>query len=303
MLVNIVMEVILKGSRVTCTMSQKNRKETITYVVFAVIVLAGALLLLDSKGRSAYSSLMTLSAAIQCLGFYFLFAQVMQGATSCVSMRMLSLHLIVFVFRLYATWLYEAYVPSDWSGDWLYQAIETISLASTIAMMAMILKDKKDSISEGDGYGTLAFIVIAAIAAYHYHPTLNFDFKGDYPWTFGLYLETFVMMPQLFILAKDRVEVEDLKGISNFLACTFASKLFMLRFYIRVATHINVKSKNYSGYVIVASYIIQCVLLADFMYLYLKSIRKSSAVRMACSATKVASDLLRGFISEFLGTR
>ena len=84
------------------------------YVIFTVACCCGALLFTDLK----FSSLMTFSAAIQCLGFCVLLLQVVRGrGIASISVRTLVLYVILFTFRLYATCFYESYIPVDLDRD------------------------------------------------------------------------------------------------------------------------------------------------------------------------------------------
>ena len=125
------------------------------------------------------------------------------------------------------------YVPGDWSGDYLYQLIEASSLAMAMAAIAKMISGSKDDLSTEDGCTSLVFIAVAAVAAYQVHPCMNYDFYPDAAWAFSVYLEVFAMLPQLLLLAKGRREVEATKGLSHFIACTFASKCSMVRFFAK----------------------------------------------------------------------
>ena len=103
------MDLILRGTRRVETFNNENPVESRAYVVFSVIVCIGALMLLDKRERLVFSSLMTFSVAVQCLGYYFLLMHVIRGGTRSVSMQTLGLQVIAFIFRLYVICFYEGY--------------------------------------------------------------------------------------------------------------------------------------------------------------------------------------------------
>jgi uncharacterized protein with PQ loop repeat len=294
MLVVSMMELILTGAKKMETFSQKNPVESRAYMLFGFIVCVGALMLLNN-GRSTFSSLMTFSVAVQQLGYWLMLNHVIRGGMRSTSMWTLGISIIVLTFRLYATCLFDAYVPGDWSGDYIYQLIEAISLATLITAVVKKMMAREDESSREDGWCSLIFIGLAGFAAYHVHPNMNDDFEGDVSWTFSVYLETFAMMPQLFLFARDKVDMESMTGLSHFIACTFVSKAVMVRFFMKNYVIMKTdESKVHAGLPILGAYTIQCLLLADFMYIYVRNVRRHSIA-------KVVLRLIRGFAVDAMG--
>lgn len=72
-------------------------------------------------------------------------------------------------------------------------------------------------------------VIAAFVLALVVHPTLNQSLIADVSWTFALYVETFSMAPQLFMMGKVGGEVEALT--SHYVASIAASKFFVFLFW------------------------------------------------------------------------
>merc|ERR1719446_1771581 len=95
----------------------------LSYTVFFV----GAITLYNVLS-AGFSSFLTLSAGLQCLGFVLLTMQVHnKRATTGLSGKMLAMYGLTFCFRLSSTVHLNGYLPVDQTGDWAYQAIEICS--------------------------------------------------------------------------------------------------------------------------------------------------------------------------------
>jgi hypothetical protein len=264
-----VMQMIIKATKKSEKFSRKNQEECVAYVIFTIVCCCGGLLLTDLK----FSALMTFSAAFQCLGFALLLLQVIRGrGTTSVSLRTLVLYVLVLSFRLYATCLYESYIPMDRSGDYLYQMIEATSLILVIATLYKMSKVFEDDFPHEDKFGIVGLIVVCGVAAMYLHPSLNEAFMADTSWTFSVYLESLAMVPQLFLLTKLGGEVESLQG--HYMACTFASKLAVLRLWSKSYVELS-RGDGWEGFGILCGHILPCIVLSDFMYLYFRSFRSS----------------------------
>lgn len=270
MLAATVMHAIIRTTEKSEKLSRKNQEECVLYLIFTVASCCGALLFTDLT----FSSLMTFGAALQFLGFGLLLVQVIhRRGTKSISVNTLMLYAILLSFRLYATTRHESYIPVDRSGDYLYQTIEAASLALVIAILSKMSTLYADEYTREDKLSVLFVIAICAVAASYVHANLNQDLKSDRSWTFSIYIESVAMLPQLFLLTKLRGEVECLQG--HYMACTFASRLTMLRLWGKCYTQIYKMplGGKWASYGILWAHIVPCILLIDFMYLYLKSFR------------------------------
>jgi hypothetical protein len=262
---------IIKATKKSEKFSKKNQEESVAYVIFTIVCCCGGLFLTDLK----FSALMTFSAAFQCLGFALLLLQVIRGrGTKSVSLRTLVLYVLVLSFRLYATCFYESYIPVDRSGDYLYQTIEATSLVLVIVTLYKMLTVFEDDFPSEDKFGIVGLMAVCGAAAMCLHPDLNDVYAADVSWTFSVYLEALAMVPQLYLLTKLGGEVESLQG--HYMACTFASKLAVLRLWSKSHTELfHSKGTGWEGVGILCGHIVPCIVLSDFMYLYCRSFRSS----------------------------
>merc|ERR1719446_925777 len=87
-----------------------------------------------------YSSILTLSALVQCLGVCFLCLQViLSGSAAGISARSIVLDIVAVGFRLSSTLWLNGYLPVDASGDYLYQGIDVCSMVLMIWPLHQVL--------------------------------------------------------------------------------------------------------------------------------------------------------------------
>merc|ERR1719409_2019024 len=86
------------------------------------------------------SSVLTMSALAQCLGVTLLYIQSLgSGRATGISAKSLLLDAFAICFRLSSTLWLDGYIPSDRSGNFLYQAIDVISLLLLIFLLHHVL--------------------------------------------------------------------------------------------------------------------------------------------------------------------
>merc|ERR1740115_554449 len=109
-------------------------KVILSYLVFFV----GAFTLYNALS-AGFSSFLTLSAGLQCLGFVLLAMKVQnQRAITGLSGKTLAMYALTLCFRLSSTVHLNGYLPVDQTGDWAYQAIEICSLAMVVYLMRCV---------------------------------------------------------------------------------------------------------------------------------------------------------------------
>merc|ERR1719379_1611038 len=176
-------------------------KVTLSYLVFFV----GAVTLYNALS-AGFSSILTLSAGLQCLGFVLLAMKVQnQRAAPGLSGKTLIMYAATLCFRLSSTVHLNGYLPVDQTGDWAYQAVEVCSLILVAYLMHCILvshrtthQETQDSFPLSIQSAVMGCFILAVIV----HPNLNRWPLFDILWTTGCYLETLAMLPQLWMLSK-----------------------------------------------------------------------------------------------------
>merc|ERR1719446_731618 len=109
--------------------TEKNKAGVIlVYISFAL--LAGFVYHLCAEGE--FSSILTLAAIFQCLALSLLAIQVSNGNVSGITAKTLQLDAMAFACRLSSTVWLDGYIPSDMTGDFLYQAFDFMSLGMAL---------------------------------------------------------------------------------------------------------------------------------------------------------------------------
>lgn len=246
-----------------------NTDEALVYGCFAVIFMFAAKCFSDWK----FSAIITLGAAVQCLGFCLLRLKVRkQGGVQGISSRSLQLFVVVYALRLYSTLQYKGYLPVDRTGDWVYQVCELVAAGVAFSVLvAMHGQHEASYEKQHDTCGIFPFLVGGLTLAFLVHPCLNNRAVPDIAWTCALYLEAVAMVPQLYLMSKKGGIVESFAG--HFVACVFCSRLLMIAFWLHSYPELKLKgaSFNLPGYGVLGAQLFQIALFCDFMYYYVKS--------------------------------
>lgn len=90
------------------------------------------------------------------------------------------------------------------SGDWAYQVADITTTVLGLLFLGLTRWNGKKfgyaQAFENDTCWIALPLLCAALLAVFVHPTLNQNAFADICWTFSLYVETFSMVPQLFIM-------------------------------------------------------------------------------------------------------
>jgi len=246
-----------------------------------------------------FSFLMTLGSFFLAFAFVVLIFKVYtQKSAAGVSLKTLVLYAIVFFFRLCSILIYEGYLPFDKSGDWLYQVVEVSSLLLvgaaiylTSVKLGATYSGKHDKFANGlylpDKLAVLWVVIPALLLALVLHPKLNSNFITDVCWTFSVYLEAVAVLPQLFMFQTQGGEVEAFT--SHFVFCIGAARMMHLAFWFSSFHELNDRmsgsaAAKYPGHVIVFAQIVHLVLMLDFFYYYVKSLRTGGPMMLPVSA-------------------
>jgi hypothetical protein len=80
--------------------------------------------------------LQTLGSLLNLVSFGMLIAKVVRDRhTSSISIKTLQCYALVFTGRLCSILVYEGYLPFDRSGDWFYQACESLALLMVLGLL------------------------------------------------------------------------------------------------------------------------------------------------------------------------
>jgi hypothetical protein len=247
----------------------------IAYGVF--IASAGGMWHLVADG--AFSSILTLSVMVQCLAVVLLALQVVStGSASGISARALSLDALAICCRLSSSLWLNGYLPVDATGDHLFQAVDICSLAVLVWLLRQVLVVRKQSYQAEEDSMPIAPIAFGAlIAASLLHANMNGRVIFDTLWMTGLFVSTFAVLPQLWLVTRTGGCVEALT--SHYIAAMAVSRamsgVFMWHARFDLTCIPWIGSFNHASWAILAAHFLQLLLLGDFAYYYVKAVLAS----------------------------
>merc|ERR1719281_2331235 len=233
------------------------------YFAFAIIATAVA----QAASDMVFSGLITLSAAFLLLGFTMLLVEVSKNferSAKSISLSSLYLFAATLSCRLYSTTQYNGYLPVDRTGQGVYQFVEASSLVCVLVLIALVRHgQKKFGIVAEEENAVIFLLMVCFLSAIFVHPYLN--------------KETVAMLPQLYLLS-NQGEVGN--NQSHFIASTFVSRVIIFRFWFTCYKELKPKQSylNLPGWGVIGSQMFQLIMVADFMWLYVKSLRDNSKI-------------------------
>lgn len=227
-----------------------------------------------------FSFLLTLSSLVSMFSFLMVVYKIeCSRSVRGVSLKMMECYIAVFIGRLIAIVPFEGYLPFDKSGDWLYQTCEFLGmcLAGVIVYMCRA-RHSKDYTPDMDTLNHLWLLGPSLALALIFHPNLNNNLPSDIAWAFALYLESVAVIPQLFQFIKERQAQEH---TSHFLAAQALSKVLSFVFWASSFSELsnpNHYIKSFVGNWVVAMQLVQLLIMGDFLFHYIRCIRKGIPV-------------------------
>jgi len=222
------------------------------------------------------SSLLTVSVVLQCLSFVMLALKVISSQSAAgISARTLGLSALSLCCRLSSTIWFHGYLPTDPSGDWVFQAADVGSLAMVVFLLYQVVVVHRHTYQfNQDTFEVRNLVVGALVLASILHPDMNHRPLFDSLWMAGLFLDSISMFPQLWLITKNGGAVEALT--SHHIATMVCSRsvAFIFWYLARadvVTTPWIIEGVNHGAWAILAAYGVQFILLSDFAYYYLKA--------------------------------
>jgi len=233
-----------------------------------------------------FSFLLTLSSLVSVFSFLMVALKIEGGrSVKGVSLKMMECYIAIFIGRLIAIVPFEGYLPFDKSGDWLYQTCEALGLclAATIVFFCRV-RYVSTYDPTTDTLNHLYLMLPALGVALIFHPNLNNFLPSDISWAFALYLESVAVLCQLFMFMK---EGQAAPHTSHFLAAQALAKLMSFIFWASSFSELsnpNHYIKAFVGNWVVAMQLVQLLVMGDFIYHYIRCIRKGIPVsQLLCS--------------------
>jgi ER lumen protein retaining receptor len=247
----------------------------IAYAVAVVSVLAVYHMIAEGE----FSAILTFAVMFQCLGFGLLCIQVLTtGRTNGISVRALGLDALAICLRLSSTTWLNGYLPMDASGDWVYQAVDFLSLLFVAWLLKTLLTDSRGfDQTEHDNMPIVPMILCCLTLAGLLHADMNDRPLFDTTWMSSLFISAIAVMPQLWLISKTGGKVEPLTAhyIAAMAVSRALSGTFMWHARHDITCNEWVTGYNHAPWVILGAHALHLLLLCDFGYYYVKSVMKS----------------------------
>lgn len=239
----------------------------LTYVVFAVVWLA----VWELVSAKDFSAIVTLSSLVQCMAFVMLSVKV--RTTKCVaglSSRTLQVFALYLAFRLTSTWLNGGYNPVDPTGDFVYQCIDTASLGLVLYLLYSIHKTYGHSYQEEhDTLPLMPLVLPCFVLAFFVHGSFSGNDFFDVVWATSTNLETFTMLPQLWMMGKMGGKVDG--RTSHYCAANVLSTILTFTWWWHISPELEKRGPCLIAQVVIVFQMLKLLLSGDFMYYYCMS--------------------------------
>jgi len=254
--------------------STQNEKSIHTNALMAWLgfVLVGAWVY-HEIAQKEFTAILTLSVMVQALAFNFLQMQISNSrSVAGISGKALTMHAVKLCCRLASSLFLDGYLPTDKSGDWIYQLGDVLSLLMVLQILYSVYGAHKASYQfEADTLDLRNLIMGAVVLAVLIHPDMNSWAPMDIVWTTHLYVDAIAMVPQLWMISRMGGEV---KGFTaHYIAATTLSNFLSGLFWFHASPDLveDETSLNVPGLAINGAHIVQMILLLDFGYYYGKA--------------------------------
>jgi len=262
----------------TCGSKASQTPQMWVLVVYAVF-LASAMGVYHLIAEGRFSSVLTLSAIFQCLAFSLLGVQILTSNTvSGISAKCLQLDALALACRLSSTLFDVGYLPTDKTGDHVYQAVDVLSLGIVLWLLYRVLSAQRHTYeAEDDAFPVLPMAFGALVLAGLLRGDMNYKMICDISWMCGLFISAISVLPQLWVMMRRSGGTAALT--SHFVAVMGVSRVlsgsYMWYAYKEIDCKPWIGNFNHAGYAVLGAHAVHLLLLGDFAYFYLKNVTKS----------------------------
>jgi hypothetical protein len=221
------------------------------------------------------SSVLTMSALAQCLGITMLCVQSLSsGSARGISASSLLLDAFAISFRLCSTLFVDGYLPSDRSGDFVYQSFDVCSLLLLIFLLHRVLVKQCDTYQSAEDTFRVGPLVLTCLGfAAVLHGDMDDNRLLDTLWLAGLFTSVVAVLPQFWLIMCSGGWAGALTShyiaamaLSRFLSGCF---MWMARGFITCEPY--VAGIEHTIITIFIAHFVHIVLLGDFALQYLRS--------------------------------
>jgi hypothetical protein len=243
----------------------------VIYLVFAV----GAYSVYHHVAEQEFSSILTMGVIVQTLATVFMCLQVLtSGRATGVSASGLTLDAIAVALRLSSTVWLNGYLPTDKTGDHVYQIADFCTLGMLLFLLHRVLVTHRCSYDEDqDSFSMGPTILVCFVFAAIFHADMDDNPLFDTLWMTGLFTGVVAVLPQLSLIMKTGGRAEAMT--CHYIAAMALSKILSGIFMWEAREDITSKpwfgSFQHGIVVILFAHAVHLLLLGDFMYYYLKT--------------------------------
>jgi len=270
------------GQSIDNTANQQSTKASTTqnngvvavYAVFLTI----AVLVYHWLAEGEFSAVLTLSAIFELMAFSLLgFHALSTGSVQGISAKSLQLEAIALACRLSGTTWLEGYLPSDMTGDFLYQFLDFLSVGMVLWLLHRVLVVQRRTYeAQDDALPVVPFVLGSLVIASVFHADLDDRPLFDTLWMCGLYLRAVAVLPQLWLMTHTQASVPAMT--SHFVAMMALSNMlsgtYMWHAHEEITCEPWIEGVEHAGYAILAAHAVHMFLLGDFAYYYVKNVAK-----------------------------
>jgi len=239
-----------------------------------------------------FTAILTLSVFAQALSFLFLHMQISASrSVAGISGKTLIMHAVKLCCRLGTTLWLDGYLPTDKSGDWIYQVGDVMSLLLVLQILFSVFVAHKQSYQcDMDTLDLRNLIMVAVVLAIVIHPSLNAWTPFDVLWTIHLYVDALAMLPQLWVISKSGGQV---KGCTaHYIGATLLSNILSGLFWFYATPELAEENKlNIAGVAINGAHLVQFLLLLDFGFFYGKACLRGHCCAPTISMARQGLDI------------
>lgn len=264
---------MLAASQSLATTKSMPSSTTMAYALF----LSAGWVVYHFVANQEFSAILTLAVMLQCLGFALLGLQVLlTGSAKGISWRALALDAVALCFRLSSTLWLNGYLPVDASGDWVFQAVDIVSVVLVLLLLRKIFGDRQVGENDEDCFPIVPVIAASFILGALFHADMNNRPIFDTLWMSGLFISALAVMPQLWLISKTGGKTEALTAhyIAAMAASRALSGVFMWYARADVTCDPLIEGFSHAIWAILGAHAVHILLLGDFGYAYFKAVMR-----------------------------
>ena len=255
----------------------RKRKKDFMFWFLATLIVLTIFIFLCAKEVSA---LQTLSSIVKTFSFLVILVKVVNyQSCSGISKNSLICFFIALLCRIFVFTFFPIRLR-DYSVSELNSIFDKIAEYITFFIISFLLyaihfKYQETSDINSDNKMPFYYLCIPAfIVAIPFKPWVFRNWFIDLIWIYSIFLESVSIYPQITLFSAKKWHIE--KFTSHFLILQGISSIFGLFYWIKsyflFNDRISLLLGEYSGYLITIAEIVKLIIVANYLYLYLKSL-------------------------------